>query len=104
MCETVNLPNGLGRAVICIRGGRRCWECPSGSKFQCDFPIGKYKSGKKKGRTRTCDRHLCGSHARHGVTEGIDFCSEHFPIARAAYERRLLDRNNPQLKGQEAAR
>jgi hypothetical protein len=60
------------------------------SEFQCDFPIGVYKSGKRKGQKRDCDRHLCSVHAKHGVSPEVDFCFEHFPIAKQAYDRRKL--------------
>ncbi len=98
-CNVVQLPNDLGTAMSCGRGGPRCWRCRSGSEFQCDFPIGKYKSGKKAGHGRTCNRHLCSVHARHGATKGIDFCEEHFSIAKAAYERRRLKQGNELLYG-----
>lgn len=87
-CRFIEIPE-LGAMAIC-RGQKTksCGECRRPSEFQCDFPVGVYKSGKKKGQSRTCDRHLCKKHARHGVTPGIDFCSEHFPVAKAAYQRR----------------
>jgi len=91
-CQTVIFGDGAGTAVICGRGGRRCHRCSKSSAFQCDFPIGKYKSGKKKGTTRTCDKHLCFDHVRHGVTKGVDFCDQHYPIAKAAYERKQQEK------------
>lgn len=59
----------------------RCHKCILVSEFQCDFPIGGGK---------TCDRHLCTDHVQHGATKGIDFCEEHYPIAKAAYEKRRM--------------
>lgn len=88
-CETIKI-NG-GAAIICGGRRRRCYLCTDVSRYQCDFPIGRYKSGKKKGSVRTCDRHLCNFHAKHGVTNGVDFCPDHFPIAKAAYERRQAE-------------
>lgn len=94
-CQSVNFPKP-GGMIIC--GGRRtkCYVfgCHDSSKFQCDFPVGEYKSGKKKGQKRTCDRHLCATHVRHGKTSGVDFCLDHFPIAKAAYERRMAKEVN----------
>lgn len=58
------------------------------SEFQCDFPMNRSKAGKI---LRTCDRHLCTDHRNAGVTPGIDFCDEHYPIAKEAYQRRLFD-------------
>lgn len=66
----------------------RCWKCNLLSDFQCDFPMHRAKNGKI---LKTCDRHLCTDHVRHGATEGVDFCEEHFPIAEAAYQRRLFN-------------
>lgn len=87
-CEGITLPGGLGRAVICGRGAPGCWRCRRPSEYRCDFPVGRYKSGKKKGQPRGCDRHLCPEHAKHGETPGVDFCEEHYPVALAAHERR----------------
>ena len=87
-CHVVNLPGG-GRAVLCGIREPKCWrKCGLVSEFQCDFPVGVYMSGKRKGQKRDCNRHLCAEHARHGLTPNVDFCDEHYPIARAAYERR----------------
>lgn len=94
-CRSVNFPDG-GGMIICSRGGPKCHiaACRGGSDYQCDFPVGEYKSGKKKGLKRTCDRHICKAHVRHGKTPGVDFCSEHFPIAKAAYDRRMAKEVN----------
>jgi len=91
-CNTIKLSNGMAM-IACGRGGPYCHQmnCRHLSEFQCDFPIGKYKSGKRKGERRDCNRHLCADHAIHGVTPGIDFCAEHYPIARANHERKLKD-------------
>lgn len=75
-------------AFICSRGrskAKSCHKCFLTSQFQCDFPLNRNKSGEV---IRTCDLHLCKNHVRHGLTKGIDFCEEHYPIAKAAYEQR----------------
>jgi hypothetical protein len=93
-CDTVELEiNGKKiSAIICGRGAPKCWRrCGRRSEFQCDFPVGRYKSGKKKGQVRDCNRHLCPDYAQHGVTHGVDFCDEHYPLAKAAYERKQLN-------------
>ena len=88
-CETIEIPLGDGtvaRGIIC--GGRRrprCHKCGRPSEAQCDFPIGKTARGKR----RDCDRHLCDDHRHRGITPNVDFCDDHFPIAEAAYKRRL---------------
>lgn len=87
----IELPDGVARAIVCSRGGRNatCHACSRKSEYQCDMPLeARYGSGKNKGRRKTCDRHLCPAHVKHGVTKGVDFCGEHYPIAKAAYERR----------------
>lgn len=85
-CEKLNL--GGMSAILCGRGRPKCKTHGRPSEFQCDFPIGRYKSGKKKGQIRDCNRHLCSDCVMHGITPGVDFCKEHYPIAKAAYERR----------------
>lgn len=94
-CRTVEieLPDGVAEAIIC--GGRKrtpkCYACDRASEYQCDMPLeSRYVSGKNKGKRRTCDRHLCQMHVRHGETKGVDFCMEHYPIAKAAHERRRV--------------
>ncbi|MBS1793635.1 MAG: hypothetical protein JSS81_07270 [Acidobacteria bacterium] len=84
-CETVKI--GDSYAIVCSRGRRRktCLYCSREHEFLCDFPVGKTKGGK----TKTCDRPLCRKHSLKGVSEGVDFCREHYPIAKAAYERRM---------------
>ena len=73
------------RGLLCYRGKRKvCVHCQRDSAAQCDFPVGKTRTG----RTKTCSRHLCKKHRQPGVTPNVDFCPEHFPIAKAAYERR----------------
>ncbi len=96
-CETVNI--GGATAIICSRGGRRvrCWKCSKPSEFQCDYPVEFYKTGAKKGKKKKdCDRHLCKDHNRPGKTEGVDFCEEHYPLALAAYERRMAKNGTEQ--------
>lgn len=84
-CETVQIEGTT--AILCRRGrrGPRCfYKCRRASEFQCDFPV----LLRDRKPVATCDRHLCAEHVRHGVTKGIDFCMEHYPTAKAAYERR----------------
>lgn len=87
-CNWIKLEDGT---VVHIRtSGRRqpkCHACGLMSKFQCDFPLSRAKNGKI---LKTCDRHLCTDHVRPGVTRGIDFCGERYPIAKEAYQRRLF--------------
>lgn len=88
MCERVALP-GVGVAIVC--GGRRprprpCAYCGEPSAFLCDGPRRHYA-----GRTATCDRPLCRTHAIH-VPPNRDFCKEHREQARAAAAQlRLFD-------------
>lgn len=67
------------------RQRRKCFYCGVMHEYLCDYPVGKTKNGKLK----TCDRPLCSSCTQKGVSENVDFCREHFPLAKAAYERRL---------------
>lgn len=68
-CEIVNAP-GLGKVIVCSRGGRkaapRC-ACGKPSGFQCDHPTGK---------GRTCDRYLCRACRVHDGGDR-DLCPEH---------------------------
>src|SRR5688572_4790398 len=87
--ENIELEGRTVHAVLCTSGRRfkKCDECQkSESQFQCDFPLNRDQAGKI---IRTCDRHLCDKCVRHGKTKGIDFCREHYPLAKAAYERKL---------------
>ena len=88
-CNWLKMPDGT---VAHIRtSGRRipkCHNCGLSSEFQCDFPMARSRAGKV---LKTCDRHLCSEHVRPGKTEGVDFCEEHYPIAEAAYQRRLFN-------------
>lgn len=83
-CETVKIGNQT--AIVCGRRRRRklCNYCQSEHEFLCDFPVGKYKNGKKK----DCDVPLCAKHTQKGISPNVDFCRKHFPLAKAAYERR----------------
>jgi hypothetical protein len=80
----------IGDTVTHIRHSRprrkKCFYCAADHEFLCDFPVGKTKSGKKK----DCDKPLCGEHTQKGVSKNVDFCREHFPLAKAAYERRMV--------------
>ena len=83
-CQKIKI--GDAEAIHCSGRRRRktCLYCSREHEFLCDFPVGKTKGGKVK----TCDRPLCGKHSLKGVSEDVDFCREHYPIAKAAYERR----------------
>lgn len=84
-CNTVKIGNSIG--LLCSRGRRPkpCVYCGKSSEFLCDFPIGKTQKGKRK----DCDRALCSECTQKGVSPDVDFCREHYPPAKAAYERRL---------------
>lgn len=72
-------------AIICgVPHRSKCQYCGKPSEFLCDFPVGKNKQGKKK----TCDRKLCRNCSQKGISQNVDFCREHYPLAKAAYERR----------------
>jgi len=49
----------------------------------CDYPI--RIPGKRK---KDCDVPMCDACTSKGVTPGVDFCRAHYPLAKAAYERR----------------
>jgi hypothetical protein len=87
-CEILTVDENT-RAIVCSASHKRphiCdWNCPRISKYQCDFPVSVAANGKKT----TCDRYLCDVHRNAGVTPGVDFCPEHFDLAKAAYERKL---------------
>ena len=78
--------HGNATGFMCGRGQRRkkCFYCNSVHEFLCDFPVGKTAKGKKK----DCDRPMCAKHTQKGVSENVDFCRVHYPLAKAAYERR----------------
>lgn len=72
--------------VICgLPRPKKCFYCGKQSGFLCDFPVGKDKKGTKK----TCDTPLCLNCTQKGVSHNVDFCREHYPLAKAAYERRI---------------
>lgn len=85
------MPNG-DIAHLRTPDDERCWECVKFSEFICDYP--------------DCGRHLCPKHASHGSTRGVQFCTEHYPLALAAHRRRisgskivLYDREGKVIKG-----
>jgi len=84
-CRVVKTGNIV--AIACSRRTvqSKCFYCGKPSDYLCDFPV--YSKGKKKG---TCDRKLCKRCTQKGVSGETDFCREHFPIAKAAYERRMV--------------
>jgi hypothetical protein len=81
----------VGGQSMIICGGRRqkaCYHCGRVSIALCDFPTGKHRNG----RRRTCSRELCDDCRQQGVSANVDFCLEHYPLAKAAYERRQASR------------
>ena len=75
-CELVDLGDGRGVAIVCMRGRRRapCSHCGRhAATLLCDFPL----KGKKAGRT--CDRKLCPKCAVH--LGEADYCPPHSTIA-----------------------
>lgn len=84
-CEKVKIGDNF--AIVCSRGrkAKNCFYCSRASEALCDYPIKKQKNGKFK----TCDRNLCDVHRQKGVSANVDFCKEHYPLAKAAYERRM---------------
>lgn len=94
-CNPLLSDDGDVVGFVCTRGrsAPSCDLCRKPSQFLCDMPMEeRYKSGKKKGQKKTCDKRLCSDHVRHGVTKGIDFCPQHYEIAKAAYERRMANK------------
>lgn len=89
-CQRIKIGDSM--IIACSRGGRRppvCFYCKKPSEALCDFPVKKLKT-----KWKTCDRHLCRGHAKKGVSENVDFCREHYPMARAAYERRQAKKSS----------
>jgi hypothetical protein len=84
ICTEIKI--GDVKAIVCRGRGRRkkCHYCDGDEDFLCDFPVGKKRNGEKK----DCDRSLCKNCTQKGVSPGVDFCREHYPIAKAAYEER----------------
>lgn len=83
----VEIKIGDMTALVCgvpKRKAKTCFYCGDTSGFLCDFPIKVSRNGKKK----TCDRALCAGCAKHGLSPDVDFCGSHYPLAKAAYERR----------------
>ncbi|WP_206002546.1 hypothetical protein [Paraburkholderia antibiotica] len=78
-CTPFKLPDGT-RGFICSRGRRgtapqcRADGCGAESDFQCDYPVGPRK---------TCDRHLCATHA-HEIAPDVHYCPEHFALWQRA--------------------
>jgi hypothetical protein len=83
-CVKIKIGNSTG--ILCGRGRRPkpCFYCGKRSEFLCDFPVGKTKKGKLK----TCDIPLCSRLTLKGISPDVDFCKTHYPLAKAAYERR----------------
>ncbi len=85
-CNVVKTESGF--ALVC--GGRRakrCTYCNRPAPFLCDFPV------IRKGRKATCDAALCEACAQKGDNPDYDFCRPHFPLAKAAAERRKVRAN-----------
>lgn len=87
-CHWLKLPDGTVAHIRTSGRTKQCYKCTQPSEFQCDFPTHRTQGGKV---LKTCDRHLCRTHVSHGVTKGIDFCDEHYPIAKEAYEKRKTE-------------
>jgi len=85
-CHWIKLEDGT-IAHIRTSGHRRakCHKCGKPSDFLCDFPMHRTIGGDV---LKTCDRNLCSSCTNKGISPDKDFCDEHYPIAKAAYERR----------------
>jgi len=87
MCERLQFPNGSVAIVCGVRRRRRppC-ACGAESKYECDGPRRHHA-----GRTKTCDRPLCGRCRIH-VPPNQDFCKDHrAEAAFAAAQLRLFD-------------
>lgn len=77
--------------IVCTRGRRYyCASCRAPSTFQCDWKIGKKGNGKPK----TCDRHICKSHAQE-VAPDKHLCPDH----QRAYRGWLAARAEPVTGG-----
>jgi hypothetical protein len=82
-CKQFQIGKTIG--IICgLPRPKPCFYCWKPSECLCDFPVKKFKNGKKK----DCDRPLCTDCSQKGISPDVDFCREHFPIAKAAYLRR----------------
>lgn len=66
-------------------------------EVSCDYPVERYKSGKKKGEWKTCDRKMCERCARAGNSPNVHFCKGHFRLAKAAFERRQAAEKQKEL-------
>ena len=69
-CIPFRFPDGV-TGIVCVRGRRvRCsaGSCGAASGYQCDYPVSTRK---------TCDRHLCATHA-HEIAPDVHYCPEHF--------------------------
>jgi len=80
-CEITRDAAGNLTTIVCSRGRRRayCEEpgCRRDSERLCDYPLRGEKAGK------TCDRKLCGGHARR-VGPDRDYCPAHAAEVRTA--------------------
>ena len=87
-CYSLKDKDGKYLGKLCAKGGgnpKPCRYCGQMSEFLCDFPIGKTPSGRRK----TCDMAMCADCTQKGNNPKFDFCRKHYPMAKAAYERRL---------------
>lgn len=79
-CTPIRFPGGT-RAIVCTarERRRRCSEkgCSSWAVRQCDNPV------IRRGVARSCDRHVCLSHAT-AIGKGRDLCPEHKGSSLAA--------------------
>ena len=71
-CETKDLGNGGGFAIICSRGrsGKRCAHCGAAAALLCDFPV------ERVGKRATCDAPLCARCTTKIAGDG-DLCRPH---------------------------
>ncbi len=84
-CQTIDIGGG-GTAMVCgVPRRNRCFYCGKTSEFLCDFPV---VLKKRLGVKKSCDRPLCGNCKMSGASENIDFCRHHYPLAKAAFERK----------------
>ena len=80
-CTTIHTPDGT--VLACSRTGRRprpCAVCGRPARYLCDFVVTRVVEGHVC--TTTCDKPLCGEHARRRPG-GKDWCLGH-PLPGAA--------------------
>lgn len=82
-CRKIETPTGT--ILVCSRGrgNRSCsvTGCRNRARYLCDYPVEIDLGDGQVGKT-TCDKPLCGEHARRRPC-GKDWCYEH-PLPTAA--------------------